>query len=67
MTKTDKEGRCVECGLIPRPDIAQMRGESYCRCDTEFNQIYDGFRNFLKQNEKNIKKLAKRLNDDTTE
>jgi hypothetical protein len=62
--KTDKNGRCVECGCIPRPDIARAKGEKHCRCDADFNRIYDGLQAFHKQNDKNIEELAKRLGQD---
>jgi len=53
--------RCETCKLITRPDIAAAKGEKYCRCDTEFNEIYDKFRGFLKQNDETIEKLANKI------
>jgi hypothetical protein len=68
IRKTDENGRCVECGLIPRSDIARAMGEKSCRCDKELNRIQDSLQGFLRQNDENIKKLAERLSDrDPTE
>ena len=61
MTETDKQGRCVECGCISRPDIARARGEDYCRCDPFFNKIFGNFQAMLDQNDKDIEALAKKL------
>jgi hypothetical protein len=61
MRKTDKNGRCTECGLIPRSDIARAVGEKSCRCDKELNCIQDSLQGFLRQNDENIKKLAEKL------
>jgi len=66
-TKTDENGRCIECKLIPRPDIAQAMGEKHCRCDKELDAIYRGMQGFLRQNEKNIEKLAERLTENNDE
>jgi len=60
MRKTDEDGRCVECGLYPRPDIARVKKEKHCR-DPEMNKMHDWFRGFLKQNQKNIDKLVDKL------
>ncbi len=57
----NEKGRCTKCNLIPRPDIARARGEKHCRCDAEFNRIYDGMQGFLRQNDENIKTLAEKL------
>lgn len=59
--KTDDKGRCVECGLFPRPDIARAMDEKPCRCDDEFNSIYDGFQGLLRKNSEIIDRLAKKL------
>ena len=64
MPETDKCGRCVECGCIPRPDIARAKGEEHCRCDSFFNKIYEDFQAMLDQNDKNIEALAKRLTEE---
>ena len=61
MTKTDENGRCVECGCIPRADLARVMKEKHCRCDADLNRIYDGFQGFLRQNDKNIEELAEKL------
>ena len=62
----DENGRCAECGCIPRPDIARALKEEHCHCDAEFNEIYEAFQRMLRQNTQNIEKLAKRLNHDQT-
>jgi len=54
--------RCETCNLITRPDIAAAKGEKYCRCDPELDEIYDKFRGFLKHNDETIEKLANKLN-----
>ena len=55
--------RCETCKLITRPDIAKIKGEKWCECDEELNQIYRGFQNLLKKNDEHIETLAKRLNE----
>lgn len=61
MPGTNADGRCEECGCIPRPDIARLKNEDHCRCDPLLNSIFDGLQSFHRQNDENIKKLADQL------